>query len=332
MKQTKKPWTKRRKMIYAMQYTTLLAMVLYFVWLIVDCIFISKGLHGLIEPPYIDWSESWYNASKILAIVFITSGSLVIICNLGYLIHRVFNFKTDVEKNVYGIVINSLVVIAGMVSIICTADYIKNDVIVCTWVYDWSLDIYIASELTHVDFLNFISSLFIICSFSMLMTWEKSENFGVGFIEQDIKSNIRIFGLASVLFYPFMVWLVQPVSILDSTNNLIGQVMTAPMGMCFAMTFIGLFVEFLLQIYKKTKLFESNNLPQIILYGSLFFVLFVLFVISHSFVFDIWQLDRSWKSTIGLCTPQIALCLAAVFLTIFDKRIKPKVKQESIYE
>lgn len=332
MKQTKKPWTKKRKMIYVMQYTTLLSLILYFAWLIIDCVFISKGLHGRIDPPYIDWSEAWYNASKILAIIFISSGGLVIVCNLGYLIHRAFNFKADTEKNVYGIIINSLIIIAGLISIICTADYIKNDTIVCTWEYDWSLDMYIASKLTHIDFLNFISSLFIICCFSMLMTWEKRENFGVEFIEQDIKSTIRIFGLASILFYPFMVWLVQPISLLTSTNNLIGQVMTAPMGMCFAMTFIGLFVEFLLQIYKKTKLFVSNNLVHIILYGSLFFVLFVLFVVSHSFTFDIWKLDQSWKSTIGLCTPQLALCLFAVFFTIFDKRLQPKAKQESIYE
>lgn len=325
---SKKEWTNKRKMIYAMQYTTLLAMILYIAWLIVDCVFIHKGL-WFADWFDITWDPALYNATKIMSIVFIAAGGLVVACNLGYLIHRVFTLKQALEKNIYGIVINALIVILGLTAIISVADYIKYDAIVCSWTTIFGYEVF--NSLTHIEFLNYTSALFIICCFSMLITWEKRENFGIELIEQDSKSTIRIFGLASILFYPFMVWLLKPVSILDSTNNLIAHVIATPMAMCFAMVFIGLFVEFVLQIYRKSKLGKKDNMSQIVIYGVLFVLIFGLFVASQSVALDLEKIEEGWKATIGIFTPELFLSLASVVMTIVGKKIKPKEKVESIY-
>lgn len=325
MNQIKKPWTRKRKMIYGMQFTTLLAIILYFAWLIVDCLFISKGLWYDPEAEwFFSWDEGLYNASKVMADIFLACVGLVVACNVGYLFHRIFNFKEDHDRNLYGIIINSLIILFGLLGIIFTSDYIKYDIIVYR-VYGFE------PYLTHNEYVNFVSALFAVCCFSVLITWEKTETFSIKTIEQDFKSIIRIFALVPLLFYPFMIWLLMPVNLYDSTNNAIGQVVTSPMTMSFALIFIGLFGEFIIQIYRRTKLMEKNNLVQIILYGSLFGLIFILFIVTQSFSLEIDKLDQSWKTTIGLVTPELILALAAMFLTFYDKRIKPKQKQESIY-
>lgn len=323
MNQIKKPWTNKRKAIYAMQFTTLLAMILYFAWLIVDCVFISKGIYNPTTGEF-GWDEGLYSASKVMSCIFLASVGLVVACNTGYLFHRIFNFKSDREKNLYGIIINSLIIFFGLIGIIFTSDYIKYDIIVYR-VYGYE------PYLTHNEYVNFVSALFAICCFSMLITWEKTTNFSIKTIEQDFKSIIRIFALVPLLFYPFMVWLLMPVNSLDSTNNIIGQVVTSPMTVSFALIFIGLFGEFVIQMYRRTKLMEKDNLIQTILYGSLFGLILILFIVTQSFSVEIDEIDQSWKSTIGLVTPELVLALAAMFLTIYDKKIKPKQKQESIY-
>lgn len=299
-----------------------IAVVIFAIYFIVDCVFMQKAT---ITEGGVLWNEKLRLASKWLSVIFIIAGSALVFTEIIWVIVEIFNFKRDPKWNTYGIVIGSIIVVLGFIAIINASEFIKYDTFIFrpmggdTWRY------------THIDFLVYLSWIFILCCCCLAITWKKIDIFSINLVESDAKSLIRIFSLAPLLIYPFFVWLVMPVDIFVNTNNVIAEMFATIMDMCFGAASVGIFAELIIQFYKNLKLGIKSNKPVITLYLILFLTVFCLFIVNLSFVNDIMEFQHNWIRSLCLYTCQEAASIAVVFLTVFDKKIINRQKHEDIY-
>lgn len=322
MKQEKVKAPIEQRIRIACRTISTIAVAIFAVYFIVDCIFLHKAVVG---QETLDWNEMLKQAAKWLAVIFIIAGSALIFTEVIWVIVEVINFKRDPKWNTYGIFIGSCLTLLGLVAIICASNFIKYDAFFIQESGSGSI------TYTHNDFMVFLSLLFIVCCFCLVVTWKKIDAFSINLVESDAKSIIRIFSTTPLLLLPFFIWLVLPVDIYVSTNNVIAEMLTTVMEMCFAAVFVGAFMELVIQFYKNIKLELKNNKPVIVLYMIVFLADFCLFVISQSFVNDLLKFESVWARTLSICVCQQVTCVAAIFLTVFDNKIINRKKHEDIY-